>query len=107
MASWSFCRKSFAFVILSGITPFQAGAQDLQEVLAIAKIAGACGILDSAITFQASTKMSGGDEFVSRFYQVEAARLGRSVEELLKLCNDSIRIYDMLWAASEEEGDMP
>jgi hypothetical protein len=47
-----------------------------QGILAIAKMAGACGILDSMIQMQKTTKMPGGDEFVTRFWSVEAARLG-------------------------------
>jgi len=38
-----------------------------QEVMAMSKIAGACGILDSMIYFQKTTKMPGNDDFVTRF----------------------------------------
>lgn len=52
-------------------------------ILAIAKMAGACGILDSMIQMQKTTKMPGGDEFVTR-------------------CNVSIGAYNKLWNAVEE-----
>ena len=72
-----------------------------QEVLATAKIAGACGILDSMIQFQKTTKMEGGDEFVARFWAVESARLGISVQQMSERCNEAITIYDKLWKSME------
>lgn len=74
-----------------------------QEVLAVAKIAGACGILDSIINFQKTTKMTGGDEFVSRFWAVEAARMGISVQELSLRCNKAVVMYDQIWSAMDAE----
>ncbi len=68
-----------------------------QGILALSKMTGACGILDSMIDFQSNTKMSGGNEFVARFWAVEAARLGYSVQELSDVCDRSITIYDRLW----------
>lgn len=73
-----------------------------QGILAIAKMAGACGILDSMIQMQKTTKMPGGDEFVTRFWSVEAARLGMTVEQLSQRCNESIGAYNKLWNAVEE-----
>ncbi|MEW8442024.1 MAG: hypothetical protein AB2689_28085, partial [Candidatus Thiodiazotropha taylori] len=72
-----------------------------QEVLVVAKIAGACGILDSIINFQKTTKMPGGDEFVSRFWSVEAARMGISIEQLSQRCDKAVVMYDKLWGAME------
>lgn len=74
-----------------------------QGVLATAKFAGACGILDSMIHFQKTTKMSGGDEFVSRFWAVESARLGLSVQEMSDSCNKAVSLYDNLWKSMEKE----
>ena len=68
-----------------------------QGLLSTAKIAGACGILDSLIHFQNTTKMNGGDEFVSRFWSLEATRLGISVEELSTRCNQALAAYDTYW----------
>ncbi|MBL0009984.1 MAG: hypothetical protein IPP22_01185 [Nitrosomonas sp.] len=61
-----------------------------QEVLAISKMSGACGILNSMIYFQNTTKMPGGDEFVKRFWGVEAARLGFSMQEYSEAVKKSI-----------------
>ncbi|MFA4829205.1 MAG: hypothetical protein WC855_13335 [Thermodesulfovibrionales bacterium] len=74
-----------------------------QEVLATAKIAGACGILDSMIIFQKTTKMEGGDKFVSRFWAVEAARRGISVQQMSKQCDGAVTLYDKLWKSMESK----
>jgi hypothetical protein len=72
-----------------------------QGMLATAKFAGACGILDSMINFQKTTRMPSGDDFVARFWAVEAARLGLSVKGLSDRCDQSIIAYDKLWKAGE------
>jgi hypothetical protein len=69
----------------------------LQGILATAKYAGACGILDSLVHFQKTTKMDGGDELVSRFWSVEAARLGLTVQQLSDKCNKAICAYGKFW----------
>jgi hypothetical protein len=73
-----------------------------QGILVVAKMAGACGILDSMIDFQAKTKMSGGNEFVTRFWEVEATRLGMSVKQLSDQCNGAVSAYDKVWSAMEK-----
>jgi len=72
-----------------------------QAILATAKIAGACGILDEMIDFQRKTKLPGGDEFVSRFWLAESARRGMTVKEVSDQCNKAISIYDSLWKAAQ------
>ncbi len=72
-------------------------------ILAASKIAGACGILDSMIYFQKTTKMAGGDEFVSRFWAAEAARLGISMQEYSDQCDRAIIMYDKVWQSIESE----
>ena len=44
-------------------------------------------------SFQESTKMPGGDEFLLRFLATEQARLGMSPQEFLKACQKSISTY--------------
>jgi len=79
-------RIIYFLAVLLFFLPNKSWAQDdaisMQGILAAAKYAGACGILDSLIQFQKTTKMDGGDEFVARFWAVEAARLGLTVQEL-------------------------
>jgi len=73
-----------------------------QGLLVIAKMTGACGVLNSMIQFQTSTRMPGGEEFVARFWNVEAARLGLTVQQLSDQCDDSIAAYDTIWNAMGE-----
>ena len=77
-------------------------APDVLGTLAAAKMAGACGIMDSQLDFQTKTKMDGGNEFVTRFWSIEAMRLGQSMEEYIELCKSSVLIYDRIWKISEE-----
>lgn len=96
----SFRAASLLFVAVSFTASHQAYSNEKlsgQEVLSTAKIAGACGILDSMIHLQKTTKMEGGNEFVTRFWAVEAARLGISVQQMSKQCDDAITLYDKLW----------
>ncbi len=74
----------------------------VQGMLATSKIAGACGILDSLIHFQKTTKMVGGDEFVTRFWSVEAARQGLTVQQLSERCNKAISAYGTFWNLAGE-----
>lgn len=74
----------------------------VQGMLATAKIAGACGILDSLIHFQKTRKMNGGDEFVTRFWSVEAARQGLTVQQLSDRCNKAISTYGTFWSLGGE-----
>ena len=88
-------------VALVFATTAQSWAQEegmsVQGMLATAKYAGACGILDSLVHFQKTTKMNGGDEFVARFWTVEAARLGLTVQQLSDRCNEAIKAYGTFW----------
>ena len=95
---------AIAFSLL--ITLPTASAKDeltAQGILAIGKMAGACGILDSMINFQKTTKMERGKAFVLRFWEVEAARLGMSVEQLSNQCNQAVSAYDKLWKAADTQ----
>jgi hypothetical protein len=76
---------------------------DPQGVLAIAKITGACGIMDEMISFQTKTKMAGGDDFVARFWQAESARQGKTVQQMSDDCNKAIGAYDNLWKSMEPQ----
>lgn len=85
------------------ISPSRAEAPQMgvQSILAISKMAGACGILNELIDFQARTKMPGGDEFVLRFWQTESARQGFSPEKMMERCKQAVSGYDRLWRAGE------
>lgn len=72
------------------------------NMLAVSKIAGACGVLDSMIRFQKTTGMEGGEAFVVRFWEAEAARLGLSVPELSETCDKAVSAHSSVWDVSEE-----
>ncbi len=59
--------------------------------------------MNSMIVFQSQTKMNGGDEFVERFLQTEAARLGTTVEERFKMCDKAISNYDTWFKLMKSE----
>jgi len=92
------------FVVLFFLIVPQVQSKDVdaQGVLAIAKIAGSCGILDELIDFQSKTKLEGGESFVTRFWSTEAARRGLSVREMSNQCDSAILTYDQLWKSSEK-----
>ncbi len=97
------CAASAALIAtLAGSAAIADDELTLQGMLATAKIAGACGIMDSMIDLQKTTKLAGGDEFVTRFWTVEAARLGLTVEQLSDRCTKAIAGYDKMWALAEE-----
>jgi len=91
-------------VAVVGLFPHMTLAEDEpisgRHILAVAKVAGVCGILDSLIQFQAETKMPGGDGFVTRFWSVEAARRGMTVRQVSDQCNAAVSTYDAMWKAS-------
>lgn len=90
---------------VSALGSSNAAATDelsMQDVIAVAKMTGACGILQSMSAFQANTQLEAGDEFLSRFWQSEAARLGKSSEQYLKDCQAAIAAYERLWKLSEQ-----
>ena len=92
--------KTFALIISIWFSVQPSYASDKRELMALSKLTGACGILDSLITFQTTTKFEQGKEFVYRFWSVEAARLGmESAEELMEVCLEVVPKYDALWTA--------
>lgn len=102
----SFTRASVIGALVFSLLLMPARAEDgltVQGTLAIAKMTGACGILHSMMQFQENTKLQGGDEFVVRFWAVEAARLGLTTQELAEHCNKSVTAYDKLWKLAEPE----
>ena len=62
-------------------------------MLVLGKAAGMCGLFRQMILFQEATQMEGGDDFIVRFYQTEAARLGKTTEEFGTTCIDVTNKY--------------
>ena len=73
----------------------------LQSLLAVGKGTGACGILHQQLTFQSTTMMAGGNEFIVRFWTTEAARLGMTLDQYAEHCTTAIASYDKLWELSQ------
>jgi len=72
------------------------------ELLASAKLSGACGIIVQMADFQQSTKMAGGTEFLYRFTNTEAARLGWTVDQYLEHCRTAHKVYQTYYDALEQ-----
>ncbi|WP_105517203.1 hypothetical protein [Escherichia coli] len=66
---------------------------EIQGLMITSKFAGMCGTIKQMATFQESTKMPGGDEFLQRFLTTEQARLGMNPQEFLEACQKSISAY--------------
>ncbi len=75
----------------------------MQDILSVAKMTGACGILQAQSAFQANTKLEGGDKFVERFWSTEAARLGKTPDQYIKDCQASITAYESMWKLSNQK----
>ena len=77
----------FLLVLCFALTPFslKADNKDVQAILVQAKMTGWCGAVNMMIVFQGTTNMQGGTEFLSRYLNTEASRLGfKNKEELMK-----------------------
>lgn len=76
----------------------QDSSDDLDEVITLfvaAKTTGACGVIQQMMTFQESTKMAGGDEFIARFINTEMARLNITLPDFLRDCQTAIKKYNI------------
>jgi hypothetical protein len=83
-------------------TAHAEGEASLQDMILVSKMAGVCGVMQQMATFQETTQMPGGNEFIERFWKTEFARLGKSQATFFKECESSIAIYNQLWQASEK-----
>ena len=75
----------------------------MQDILSVAKMTGACGILQAQSAFQANTKLEGGDKFVERFWNTESTRLGKTPDQYTKDCQASITAYASMWKLSGQK----
>ncbi|OUR70774.1 hypothetical protein A9Q78_11785 [Methylophaga sp. 41_12_T18] len=76
----------------------------LVEMMVTAKATGMCGVFSQMARFQESTKMPGGDEFIVRFLNTEAARLGYSLEEFMAACPTVTKNYNAYMNLLNNEG---
>jgi hypothetical protein len=89
-------------VLAIGPARAQTGSPDARGMLVVAKMTGACGIMNAMLGFQSATKMTGGDEFVVRFWTTESARLGMTLQQYAERCKAAIRLYDRIFDAAEQ-----
>lgn len=68
----------------------------LQELMITSKFAGMCGTIKQMATFQESTKMPGGDEFLQRFLTTEQARLGMNPQGFLKHARSQFQLIPII-----------
>ncbi len=80
-----FLLLMFSHIVSAEESGSEAGDQ-LVNMMVVAKATGMCGVLSQLVRFQETTKMKGGDEFVMRFLNTEAARLGYTVESFIGQC---------------------
>ena len=99
----------FRSALCAALLPFGAntlaadktGASAL-DLMVTAKFSGGCGIVTQLASFQESTKMPGGDEFLGRFLKTESARLGMSLKQYLEQCRQSTEIYQSYYDELEK-----
>ena len=77
------CKLTLSISLLAALLMFSAqahaqntDAQAIKVMLVNAKVAGMCGTLKQLSAFQQATQMPGGNDFIVRFFNTEAARLG-------------------------------
>tara|TARA_R110001599_G_scaffold8651_30_gene42442 strand:+ start:12498 stop:12830 length:333 start_codon:yes stop_codon:yes gene_type:complete len=63
------------------------------QILTVGKMSGLCGAFRQMATFQETTKLENGDQFVVRFAKAEAARLGLDVKEFFQSCDEALETY--------------
>lgn len=98
----------FFFIILIVSCPAHSGNEaqgTLQDMLISAKFTGLCGALQQMTTFQESTKIDGGDQFLERFAMAESARLGMSTSEFFEMCEKSIEKYKLYTDMANDIGN--
>lgn len=97
-------------VVLLVVLSTSASAKEVEEndsavsMLVISKMTGLCGAISQMARFQESTKMNGGDEFLSRFVGTEVARLGFTSEQFIAFCKKSTETYQTYMDMSGYKG---
>lgn len=89
------------YLILSSDISHANDNEALMDALIAAKATGMCGAIKQMSAFQESTKMPGGDGFILRFLNTEAARLGKTLPEFLAQCKAAVDTYTALMSSLE------
>jgi hypothetical protein len=70
-----------------------------QGALMVANVAGKCDTLYAMVEFQKKNGVSGGEEYVARFWAAEAEKQGLTAEQLSDRCNRTAAAYGKLWGS--------
>lgn len=100
-----FFRVAIYLILVSGMSHANDNDENdtVMEILVVAKATGMCGAIKQMSAFQEATKMPGGDDFMHRFINTEAARLGKTLPEWLGQCKKAVAIYTELTNILEHE----
>jgi hypothetical protein len=85
------------FLISLPVLAVENKENDMSEIIGmmvVAKATGMCGVFSQMVSFQQSTKMSGGDEFIVRFLTTEAVRLGYTLDSFMAQCPSVVEKYN-------------
>ena len=78
----------------------ESGADYALQLMSLGKLTGNCGIFRAQVVFQEETVLDNGDEFLSRYWTMEAARLGKTLEEYVQYCltymNEYTEQYELI-----------
>lgn len=72
-------------------------------LLATGKLTGNCGIFKLQLDFQDNTELKGGEDFLARFWTMEAARLGLSLEEFVNNCHKIVEKYNTYYSMLDDK----
>lgn len=89
--------------LLISLPSLAEGNQELLEKLAVAKMTGLCGAVQQMARFQSTTQLKNGEEFIDKFVDAEAARLGIHRAQFLKGCELASRKYDKYLSELDNE----
>ena len=85
---------AFTIMILAASAKAQNDDKQAFKVMLVnAKIAGMCGTLKQLSAFQQATQMPGGNDFIVRFFNTEAARLGKNLQSLMGQCQNATKTH--------------
>jgi hypothetical protein len=86
--------------LLLASTSAHADGVSPQGALMVANVAGECDVLYSMVAFQKKNNIKGGEEYVAKFWESEAAQMNLSVDQLSARCEKTAAAYDKLYNSS-------
>ncbi len=93
---------SIVMLSIAGISAADETKNGILDIMVISKMTGLCGAIKQMAAFQESTKMPGGDEFLTRFLNTESSRLGKTLPEFLEGCSSVTNTYNQYYKVFEK-----